>query len=263
MLTDGSEELQWEERFKLSAISIQPSKFPPLCQGRPIDLPWPLLIKEGWNRSFCFLDRSPEAVYESAMVSFHVKPWLPSFLTYAVVLPWTTAGSITLAEDLPITPNTSISDFQIRQEDVKPYDFNAPPQGMFRSITMSEGFEEELGFRRTHEIVPIKPTDRFRPDSLAVYVVFALHQHYQAFKVFGRCFPEEVTGLDPETAVGEDSMYIALEDESGYLKLFPPQGGWKPGRYKVEIHAGEQVNDVSLVGTMRFTVGAAEAATAK
>src|SRR5215475_5867298 len=94
---------QREQSCQLSAVDI----FPPLCKGRPIDLPWPLLIKEGWNRSFCFLDRSPQAVYESAMVSFHVNPWLPSILTHAVVLPWTMAGSITLAEDLPITPNTS------------------------------------------------------------------------------------------------------------------------------------------------------------
>jgi hypothetical protein len=49
-------------------------------------------------------------------------------------------------------------------------------------------------------------------------------------------------------------MYIALEDETGYLRLLPPKGGWTPGRYKVEIHAGEQVNEMSLVGTMRFTV---------
>ena len=53
-------------------------------------------------------------------------------------------------------------------------------------------------------------------------------------------------------------MYIALEDESGYLILSSPQGRWKPGRYKVEIHAGEQVNEVSLMGTMRFTVAAAD-----
>ncbi len=197
------------------------------------------------------------------MARFHDKPWSPFLFTYAVLLACAMTATISLAEDLPITPNASTSEFQIRQEDVKPYDFDAPPQGMFRSITMSEGFDEELGFRRTHEIVPVKPTDRFRPDIPAVYVVFELHQHYQAFKVFGLCFPEEVTGLDPETAVGEDSMYIALEDETGYLKLFPPQGGWKPGRYKIEIHAGEQVNDMSLMGTMRFTIAAAEAATAK
>jgi hypothetical protein len=197
------------------------------------------------------------------MALIRVDRRLPPIVSSAVVLSCSLAATPALAEDLPITPNTSIPDYQLRQQDVTPYDFNAPPQGMFRSITMSEGFEEELGFRRTHEIVPVNPTDRFRSDIPAVYVVFLLHQHYQAFKVFGRCFPEEVAGLDPRTAVGEDAMYIALEDETGYLKLFPPQGGWKVGRYKVEIHAGEQVNEMSLVGTMRFTIAAAEAATAK
>lgn len=210
-----------------------------------------------------FLDSLQRAVYETVMALFRVGLWLPLLLRRAAVFLSLLATTLALAEDLPISPNPSITDFQIRQQDVTPYDFNAPPQGIFRSITMSEGFEEELGFRRTHEIVPVKPGDRFRPDIPAVYVVFLLHQHYQAFKVFGRCFPEDVAGLDPQTAVGEDAMYIALEDETGYLKLFPPQGGWKLGRYKVEIHAGEEVNEVSLIGTMRFTIVAMDAATTK
>ena len=162
------------------------------------------------------------------------------------------------AEELPILKDSSINDFQNRSEDAKPYDFDAPPQGLFRSITMAEGFEEELGYRRTHEIVPIQPTERFKPDAPAIFIVFSLHQHYQAFQVFGRCYPESVPGLDPHTIIGQDAMYIALEDESGYLKLSSAQGRWKPGRYKVEIHAGEQVNEVSLMGTMRFTVAASE-----
>jgi hypothetical protein len=163
-------------------------------------------------------------------------------------------GILVQAGDLPITKNPPIPDFQNRLQDTKPYDFDAPPQGMFQAITMAEGFDEELGFRRTHEIVPVKPTEQFRPDATGIFIVFQLHQHYQAFQVFGRCFPESVPGLDPHTMVGQDAMYIALEDESGYLKLSPPEGGWRPGRYKVEIHAGEQINEMSLMGTMRFTV---------
>jgi hypothetical protein len=158
-----------------------------------------------------------------------------------------------LAEELPITKDSPISEFQNR-EDGSTYNFDAPPQGMFRTITMAEGFDEELGFRRTHEIVPVKPTEQFRSDVSGIFIVFTLHQHYQAFQVFGRCFPESVPGLDPRQIVAQDAMYIALEDESGYLKLSPPQGRWAPGRYRVEIHAGEQVNEVSLMGTMRFTV---------
>ena len=51
-----------------------------------------------------------------------------------------------MAEDLPIVKNPSINEFQNRS-DGNTYDFNAPPGGMFRTITMAEGFEEELGFQ--------------------------------------------------------------------------------------------------------------------
>ena len=162
------------------------------------------------------------------------------------------------AAELPITKNSPIQDFQNRPQDVVPYDFDAPPQGLFRTITTAEGFDEELGLHRTHEIVPVKPTDRFSPDTPAVFIVFHLHQHYQGFQVFGRCFPEAVAGLDPAVVIGQDAMHIALEDESGYLTLSPPQNTWKPGRYKVEIHVGEQINEMSLMGTMRFTVVAGD-----
>jgi hypothetical protein len=175
----------------------------------------------------------------------------------AVIVIALSALPAVLAAELPITKNSPIPDFQNRPQDVTPYDFDAPPQGLFRTITTAEGFDEELGFHRTHEIVPVKPTDRFRSDIPAVFIVFHLHQHYQGFKVFGRCFPEAVAGLDPTVVIGQDAMHIALEDESGYLTLSPPQDAWKPGRYKVEIHVGEQVNEMSLIGTMRFTIVAA------
>ena len=162
------------------------------------------------------------------------------------------------AAELPITKNSPIPDFQNRTQDMVPYDFDAPPQGLFQTITTAEGFDEELGSHRTHEIVPVKPTNRFRPDT-AVFIVFHLHQHYQGFQVFGRCFPEAVAGLDPTVVIGQDAMHIALEDDSGYLTLSPPQVAWKPGRYKVEIHVGEQINEMSLMGTMRFTIVARDA----
>lgn len=167
------------------------------------------------------------------------------------------SGPLARAEDLPLTHNVPVPDFQNRTELPKPYNFDAPPQGMFRSIVLAEGFEEELGFQLTHEIVPVRPTEQFPVGTKPVFIVFELHQHYQSFQVFGLCYPEQVDGLDGHRVIAEDAMYIALEDQTGYLKLFPAQGGWQPGRYKVEIHAGEQVNDMSLMGTMRFTISAA------
>ena len=136
------------------------------------------------------------------------------------------------------------------------YDFDKPPVGLFRSIHTAEGFDEELGFRRTYEIVPVKPTDVFPPSTPAVYIVFSVFPHYQSYQVFGICYPEKVPGLDPKIVIAQDTMYLALEDESGYVKLTPPPGGWKPGQYKVEIQVGFAVNELSLTGTMRFSVAA-------
>lgn len=164
------------------------------------------------------------------------------------------SSSTARGETPPLTGNVPISEFQNRAEDAHTYDFDAPPQGMFRSIAVAEGFEERVGSLRTHEIVPIKPTERFQADVGAVFIVFSLHQHYQAFTVFGRCLPDQVADVVPEAVVSEDAMRIALEDDNGYLSLPPPRGGWPPGRYKVEIHVGEQVNETSLMGTMRFTI---------
>jgi len=177
------------------------------------------------------------------------------FITLLIVFCGLT-GTPALAAELPITKNTPIPDFQNRTEDVVPYDFDAPPQGLFRAITTAEGFDEVLGLHRTHEIVPVKPTDRFRPDTPAIFIVFLLHQHYQGFQVIGRCYPEAVAGLDPTVSIGQDAMHIALEDDTGYLTFSPPRVAWKPGRYKVEIHVGEQINEMSLMGTMRFTIAA-------
>jgi len=181
-----------------------------------------------------------------------------SLCTCTLLSAWLSFIQVSIAEQPPITENVPMSEFQNRSDEVPVYDFDAPPQGMFRSIVMAEGFEEQMGRHQSHEIVPIKPTDEFFADAQAIYVVFSLHQHYQAFAVFGRCRPEGIQGLDPATILTEDAMHIALEDESGYLKLSSPPSGWKPGRYKVEIYAGEQVNEMSLMGTMRFTVVAAK-----
>ncbi|TAJ08278.1 MAG: hypothetical protein EPO61_09200 [Nitrospirae bacterium] len=171
----------------------------------------------------------------------------------ALVLPWPVPAP---AEEIPLTRDVPIQEFQ-NKADQPSYNFDAPPQGVFRSIQTSEGYEEEIGFRRTHEIVPVSPTDVFRPEAPSVFIVFTVFPHYQSYQVIGICYPEQVDGLDPKTPVTKDSMYLALEDESGYLKLFPPADRWRPGKYKVEIHIGWEATEISLIGTMRFTVARA------
>ena len=162
-------------------------------------------------------------------------------------------GNVQADDDPPLTRNVPMQEFQNRAEDAKPYNFDAPPEGLFRTIQLAEGFEEQMGIRRTHDIVPVSVTDSFQPDS-AVFIVFSVYQHLDSYQVSALCYPEHVPGFQSQTLLAEDAMYVALEDDSGYLRLDAPPGGWKPGRYKAEIHVGWTINEISLIGTMRFTV---------
>ena len=130
-----------------------------------------------------------------------------------------------------------------------------PPGGLFLHITPAEGFEEDLDLRRGHRYYPVHPTETFSSDAPAVHVVFRVFQHYSAYQVIGRLFPEKVPGTSGETFTDEETVYLTVEDESGYLKFFAPsREGWTPGLYRVEIFVGFEANEVTRMGTLHFTV---------
>ena len=178
-------------------------------------------------------------------------------LSAIAILTLASIGPVLAQEDpsseQPLTRNVPIPHFQNRAEDAKPYNDDAPPAGMFYFIKLAENVEYELGARQSHEIVPVNEKEVFGSDQ-AVFVVFKMYPHFESYQVMGRCFPEQAEGLDIDKPLVEDSMYVALEDDTGYLKLVPPDGHWRRGRYKVEIHVGWRVSDFSLLGTMRFSV---------
>ncbi len=160
-------------------------------------------------------------------------------------------------DSIPVLPPDSSSDSAPYQETLVP-DSPGPadesPKGLFLNVTLAEGFEEDLEFRRAHLYYAIRPTESFQTDALAVFVVFRVHKHYAPYQIIGRLYPDRVDGLPADQWFEEDTVYLALEDESGYLKLFPPSAGWKPGQYRVEIYVGYEANPVTHMGTMRFTM---------
>ena len=141
--------------------------------------------------------------------------------------------------------------------DPKGSDFYYPdqkPAGLFLKVEFAESFEEEQGIRKGHMIIPINPTNEFSPETRSVYLVFSLFKHHTPYQVFGRLYPERVDHQDPTALLDEDTMYIAAEDESGYLQFFPQTGQWIPGTYQVKIFVGWETNDVNHMGTMRFNI---------
>ena len=129
-----------------------------------------------------------------------------------------------------------------------------PPEGLFISIVMAHGQELVMGKYRSYEIVPVKPSKTFSADVPEIFVVFQVHPHYSPYQVFGRWIVEKGEGAPADFLLGTDTMYLALEDDSGYVSMKRPSTGWPVGDYKVEIHVGMKITDISQVGTLRFKV---------
>jgi hypothetical protein len=128
------------------------------------------------------------------------------------------------------------------------------PAGLFLELEFAESIEEEPTIRRGHAYVPVNPTTTFTVDNPSVYLVFSVHKHLTSYQIIGRLFHETGTGLELTQWIDEDIVELATEDESGYLKFFPPEGSWKPGRYRVDIYVGYVANPMNKMGAMQFTV---------
>lgn len=160
----------------------------------------------------------------------------------------------TLPETYAEDARPDVSDSS-QETEPNPYrDPSQKPAGLFYRLEFAEDFEEEEGLRRGHMIVPINPKNVFAPDTRVVYLVFTVHKHYAPYQVFGRLYAEHVDSLNPADMLDEDTMYLATEDESGYLQFFPRSGRWIPGSYQVRIYMGFEANQVNQMGTMGFTV---------
>ncbi len=128
------------------------------------------------------------------------------------------------------------------------------PGGVFLGLDFAESFEVKPTTRGGHTHIPVRPTDTFLPDVTSVYLVFTVHEHLSSYQIIGRLFSESETGMNAPQWLDEDIVDLATEDESGFLKFFPPDGVWRPGQYRVEIFVGYIANDVNKLGTMRFTI---------
>jgi hypothetical protein len=128
------------------------------------------------------------------------------------------------------------------------------PQGLFQEITLAKSFEEDLEHRRGHFFYPVEPTATFPIDSLAVFVVFKVFQHYSPYQIIGRVYRESDTPPSDHEWYDEDIVFLTPEDESGYLKLFPPKEGWTPGPHRVDIYVGFQASSLNHMGILRFTI---------
>ena len=134
------------------------------------------------------------------------------------------------------------------------------PEGLFSRIVTAHGHELVMGNARSFQIIPVRPSETFSADVPEIFVVFQLQQHESEFKVYDRWVVEKGEGVPANHLLGTDVMLLMTEDESGYLSLKRPPAGWPVGDYKVKIFTGTGVSDMDPIGTLRFKVLPAKAA---
>jgi len=134
------------------------------------------------------------------------------------------------------------------------------PAGLFSRVVMAHGHELIMGHARSFQIIPVRPSETFSADVPEIFVVFHLQQHESEFTVYGRWVVEKGEGVPANHILGTDAMLLMTEDESGYLSLKRPQAGWPVGDYKVKIFTGTGDSNMDPIGTIRFKVLPAKAA---
>ena len=160
---------------------------------------------------------------------------------------------------LPLTPFSQSASLPSTPGEKYSYE-DRHPEGLFSRIVTAHGHELVMGNARSFQIIPVRPSETFSADVPEIFVVFQLHQHESEFKVYGRWVVEKGEGVPGNHLLGTDAMLLMTEDESGYLSLKRPPTGWPVGDYKVQIFTGVGISDRDPIGTLRFKVLPAKAA---
>jgi hypothetical protein len=127
--------------------------------------------------------------------------------------------------------------------------------GLFNKIITAHGAEIDPGRAGYHMIRAIDATATFSPDTPEIYVVMELKQSaFDMFELVGRFILEDPEGKPVGMLLHTDRAHFEFSDTGGYLMMKQPTGGFPLGSYRVEIHYGEQVNDISLLTLARFKV---------
>lgn len=106
-----------------------------------------------------------------------------------------------------------------------------------------------------HEFIPLNADDSFPATQPEIFLVFGLvSASYDAVPLSAQCFLEagEMTG--ESHPIAQDQVMMAMNDQSGYFRLSPPQNGWRAGLYRCGLFAGEKTSAYTQADEVRFRI---------
>jgi hypothetical protein len=99
-----------------------------------------------------------------------------------------------------------------------------------------------------------KPTTVFAPDTPEIRATFTTKETKKGDKLRGEWIADEVGEVaPPHTKIGEKILALEQDDGGGYFTFSKPTNGWPPGKYHLDIYAGDK-----LTTTVKFTVEGAK-----
>jgi hypothetical protein len=128
-------------------------------------------------------------------------------------------------------------------------------RGLFNKIITARGAEIDSAQAGYHMIRATGATSTFPPDTPEIYVVMELKQSaFDMFELIARFIHEDPDGRPVGRLMHTDRAHFEFSDTGGFVAMKQPPGGFPLGNYRVEIHYGEQVNEISLLTLVRFKV---------
>lgn len=106
-----------------------------------------------------------------------------------------------------------------------------------------------------HEYIPIDPGDTFPTTQNEIYLVFGLvTPSFDEVPLTVECYVETAKITGKEKGLARDHAVLAMNDQSGYFVLSPPETGWQPGLYRCGLFVGGEVSAYTNTDEVRFRI---------
>lgn len=139
------------------------------------------------------------------------------------------------------------------------------PQSAFKWIAMArdittpwDSFGRQGWMSDDAYVQPVDPgVSEFSADTEIFYLVFEVSA-LDAPSQYRAAWYHMPDGAMPSTELtGTDALFMEMNEKSGYLEVFRPEGGWKTGKYLLKLYfesPGQELYEPNAIGTMTFTI---------
>lgn len=139
------------------------------------------------------------------------------------------------------------------------------PQSAFKWIAMArdittpwDSFGRQGWMTDDAYVQPVDPgVSEFSADTEIFYLVFEVSA-LDAPSQYRAAWYHVPDGETPAAQLtGTDALFMEMNEKSGYLEIFKPEGGWKTGKYLLKLYfesPGQELYEPNAIGTMTFTI---------